>query len=395
MVLDPIPQSLPVYFFGSRPQPPTSRVMCDEACDNSVHKYMHEHTCMCMNMCVETCRSSRHASYVAYGCVRCVMNAWYVSAHMCIHTHVCSYICTWTEMSRVMMLIRVKHHITMFMHVTRHITRVIRGMQTCMLCDRMCDISLPVSCAICRVKFVSTNTCMNARTSRLLAPHMMCDIMRDICPHASCVIWRVIFPCAYTCMSIRVYVWTLSGEMSHFTSHIARGMRMCMLCDRMCDISLRVCCVIWRVTFASTDTCMSARTSRLLAPHVYDLWHVSTCIMCDRTCVISVRIYVFICTYICIYMYERTHDMMRDMSPQYHMWSMTCDISMQKSYICRNVSAYICIMCDISAYTWFCICVYDVWYFCTHVYVWTHALLASSCHICMSHVTPTNESCRT
>ena len=27
MVLDPIPQSLPVHFFGSRPQPPTSRVV--------------------------------------------------------------------------------------------------------------------------------------------------------------------------------------------------------------------------------------------------------------------------------------------------------------------------------------------------------------------------------
>ena len=26
MVLDPIPQSLPVHFFGSRPQPPTSRI---------------------------------------------------------------------------------------------------------------------------------------------------------------------------------------------------------------------------------------------------------------------------------------------------------------------------------------------------------------------------------
>jgi len=29
MVLDPIPQSLPVHFFGSRPQPPTShKYMC-------------------------------------------------------------------------------------------------------------------------------------------------------------------------------------------------------------------------------------------------------------------------------------------------------------------------------------------------------------------------------
>ena len=29
MVLDPIPQSLPVHFFGSRPQPPTSHMACD------------------------------------------------------------------------------------------------------------------------------------------------------------------------------------------------------------------------------------------------------------------------------------------------------------------------------------------------------------------------------
>jgi len=27
MVLDPIPQSLPVHFFGSRPQPPTSPLL--------------------------------------------------------------------------------------------------------------------------------------------------------------------------------------------------------------------------------------------------------------------------------------------------------------------------------------------------------------------------------
>jgi len=31
MVLDPIPQSLPVHFFGSRPQPPTSHMMCEYA----------------------------------------------------------------------------------------------------------------------------------------------------------------------------------------------------------------------------------------------------------------------------------------------------------------------------------------------------------------------------
>jgi len=32
MVLDPIPQSLPVHFYGSRPQPPTSRYACDAFC---------------------------------------------------------------------------------------------------------------------------------------------------------------------------------------------------------------------------------------------------------------------------------------------------------------------------------------------------------------------------
>jgi len=89
------------------------------------------------------------------------------------------------------------------------------------------------------------------------------------------------------------------------------------------------------------------------------------------------------------------HMMCAMMCDVMHMWSKTCDISMQKSYICRNVPAYICIMCDISAYTWLCIYVYDVWYFCTHMYIWTHALLTSSCHIWMSLVTPRHESCRT
>ena len=32
MVLDPIPQSLPVHFFGSRPQPPTSRIQSSPRC---------------------------------------------------------------------------------------------------------------------------------------------------------------------------------------------------------------------------------------------------------------------------------------------------------------------------------------------------------------------------
>ena len=38
MVLDPIPQSLPVHFFGSRPQPPTSRAVFDV--------FLHEMECI-------------------------------------------------------------------------------------------------------------------------------------------------------------------------------------------------------------------------------------------------------------------------------------------------------------------------------------------------------------
>ena len=49
MVPDPIPQSLPVHFFGSRPQPPTSRLLCKNSCfskEDSVIAlhYTHTHT---------------------------------------------------------------------------------------------------------------------------------------------------------------------------------------------------------------------------------------------------------------------------------------------------------------------------------------------------------------
>jgi len=39
MVLDPIPQSLPVHFFGSRPQPPTSREECQSTWTGTPHSY--------------------------------------------------------------------------------------------------------------------------------------------------------------------------------------------------------------------------------------------------------------------------------------------------------------------------------------------------------------------
>ena len=56
MVLDPIPQTLPVHFFGSRPQPPTSRrlrikmtieksekVMCITSRLHSMKGRLHSH----------------------------------------------------------------------------------------------------------------------------------------------------------------------------------------------------------------------------------------------------------------------------------------------------------------------------------------------------------------
>jgi len=58
MVLDPIPQSLPVHFFGSRPQPPTSHkpchtfmsqapcewVMMPHMCEYVTHEWIMSHT---------------------------------------------------------------------------------------------------------------------------------------------------------------------------------------------------------------------------------------------------------------------------------------------------------------------------------------------------------------
>ena len=45
MVLDPIPQSLPVHFFGSRPQPPTSPY------NNAENAAVARSTGACVHMC--------------------------------------------------------------------------------------------------------------------------------------------------------------------------------------------------------------------------------------------------------------------------------------------------------------------------------------------------------
>jgi len=49
MVLDPIPQSLPVHFFGSRPQPPTSRfgTYC-----HICYQYIYDICCIYYLLCI-------------------------------------------------------------------------------------------------------------------------------------------------------------------------------------------------------------------------------------------------------------------------------------------------------------------------------------------------------
>ena len=61
MVLDPIPQSLPVHFFGSRPQPPTSlksptKHRIDRYCENKVRDiYLHRTSNIYLNTTSNIC----------------------------------------------------------------------------------------------------------------------------------------------------------------------------------------------------------------------------------------------------------------------------------------------------------------------------------------------------
>ena len=54
MALDPIPQSLPVHFFGSRPQPPTSPIVYECV---SMYECVGVHECggVCTSVCVCVC----------------------------------------------------------------------------------------------------------------------------------------------------------------------------------------------------------------------------------------------------------------------------------------------------------------------------------------------------
>ena len=75
MVLDPIPQSLPVHFFGSRPQPPTSRLQSSRQVYVSVCVRVCTHVCACV--CVYVCMSVRTC----------------VCMYVCLCVFVCVYMC--------------------------------------------------------------------------------------------------------------------------------------------------------------------------------------------------------------------------------------------------------------------------------------------------------------
>jgi len=87
MVLDPIPQSLPVHIFGSRPQPPTSRdELHSYVCFSQSHIWMR-HTCVC-HTCEHLYRTITHTNAPRDTCEHmCDVTHWYVNT--CVtHSHV-------------------------------------------------------------------------------------------------------------------------------------------------------------------------------------------------------------------------------------------------------------------------------------------------------------------
>ena len=101
MVLDPIPPSLPVHFFGSRPQPPTSHptyvaVTCYVSC---CHVWL---MCECISLwictsricgCISVCISLLHLMHVAVTCYVSCCNV------ICVCARVSVWICTSSIMS--------------------------------------------------------------------------------------------------------------------------------------------------------------------------------------------------------------------------------------------------------------------------------------------------------
>ena len=105
MVLDPIPQSLPAHFFGSRPQPPTSQERCasTSAGYTIAHLYIHtrtQNTSLYMHTHIQLVHIVQTLAFIE----KCVRLLWkvrctstsaeninmnlYIHTHTHIHTHI-------------------------------------------------------------------------------------------------------------------------------------------------------------------------------------------------------------------------------------------------------------------------------------------------------------------
>ena len=112
MVLDPIPQSLPVHFLGSRPQPPTSPICwVDGKKIASKYLQMYFHTCtrafkcdhICMHACLHVhaylqCLLVRISIQLQLNRINkfcgstCLCVCTYMYMYMYVYTYTCIYI---------------------------------------------------------------------------------------------------------------------------------------------------------------------------------------------------------------------------------------------------------------------------------------------------------------
>jgi len=110
MVLDPIPQSLPVHFFGSRPQPPTSRqdlfhtYNVHTVTQWPVHTYEYKYVSRFIRAAVKSCHTRMKIICVIrllYEChTRNVHRREYAAVNSChaynVHT-ICVCTCVYEE----------------------------------------------------------------------------------------------------------------------------------------------------------------------------------------------------------------------------------------------------------------------------------------------------------
>jgi len=101
MVLDPIPQSLPVHFFGSRPQPPTSRfkglfgVVEGHTC--FAYVCMHIHICECVFHTLYVCICLPHLRHSVSRVFVASLRFTHVSIYVYIYLYIYFVICVYTS----------------------------------------------------------------------------------------------------------------------------------------------------------------------------------------------------------------------------------------------------------------------------------------------------------